>query len=92
MARTSRHPADSCLQSDRIPNPHLQVLVGSLYKTNQWWVGTLAGDPPRFTPERVGILDYGNGNLFFFAYALCHADALYLVRFGSVLAIRRNSM
>jgi len=37
------------------------VLIGSLYKTNQWWVGTLAGDPPRFTPDKVGILDYGNG-------------------------------
>ena len=37
------------------------VLIGSLYKTNQWWVGTLSGDPPRFTPDNVGILDYGNG-------------------------------
>lgn len=30
------------------------VLIGSLYKTNQWWVGTLSGNPPRFTPENVG--------------------------------------
>eukprot|EP00041_Stephanoeca_diplocostata_P025899 m.689277 g.689277 ORF g.689277 m.689277 type:complete len:118 (+) comp22846_c0_seq29:89-442(+) len=37
------------------------VLIGSLYKTNQWWVGTVTGDPPRFTPENVGIVDYGNG-------------------------------
>ena len=37
------------------------MLIGSLYKTNQWWVGTLGGDPPRFTPERVGVVDYGNG-------------------------------
>jgi sucrose-6-phosphate hydrolase SacC (GH32 family) len=37
------------------------VLLGSLYKTNQWWVGTLSGNPPRFTPQRVGILDYGQG-------------------------------
>jgi beta-fructofuranosidase len=37
------------------------VLLGSLYKTNQWWVGTMSGDPPRFTPQRVGILDYGQG-------------------------------
>ena len=37
------------------------VLIGSLYKTNQWWVGTMAGNPPRFTPENVGIVDYGNG-------------------------------
>eukprot|EP00966_Prymnesium_polylepis_P074207 1722282-Prymnesium_polylepis.1 len=36
------------------------VLLGSLFQTNQWWVGTLAGGPPRFTPEAVGILDYGN--------------------------------
>lgn len=41
------------------------MLVGSLYKTNQWWVGTLSpsgpNGAPRFTPEQVGILDYGNG-------------------------------
>ena len=37
------------------------VLIGSLYKTNQWWVGTLSGDPPRFTPDNVGIVDFGNG-------------------------------
>ena len=61
------------------------VLIGSLYKTNQWWVGSMAGkprqalplphsflhtklrsrcgagDPPRFTPDNVGIVDYGNG-------------------------------
>ena len=46
---------------DLFPLGDKYVLVGSLYKTNQWWVGTLAGDPPRFTPEKVGILDYGNG-------------------------------
>ena len=46
---------------DLFPLGDKWVLIGSLYKTNQWWVGTLAGDPPRFTPERVGILDYGNG-------------------------------
>jgi hypothetical protein len=37
------------------------ILIGSLYKTNQWWVGTVAGNPPRFTPDNVGIMDYGNG-------------------------------
>ena len=37
------------------------VLIGSLYKTNQWWIGTVAGNPPRFKPESVGIVDYGNG-------------------------------
>lgn len=37
------------------------VLIGSLYKTNQWWVGSLSGDPPRFTPDHVGIVDFGNG-------------------------------
>jgi hypothetical protein len=37
------------------------MLVGSLYSTNQWWVGSLAGSPPVFTPSRVGIMDYGNG-------------------------------
>ena len=37
------------------------VLIASLYKTNQWWVGEVSGDPPRFTPSSVGILDYGNG-------------------------------
>jgi len=37
------------------------VLFGSLYKTNQWWVGDVSGDPPRFTPNKVGILDYGQG-------------------------------
>ena len=36
------------------------VLLGSLFQTNQWWVGSLADNPPRFTPEAVGILDYGN--------------------------------
>jgi beta-fructofuranosidase len=46
---------------DLFPLGDKWVLIGSLYKTNQWWVGTLSGDPPRFTPERVGILDYGNG-------------------------------
>jgi sucrose-6-phosphate hydrolase SacC (GH32 family) len=41
------------------------VLIGSLYKTNQWWVGTLSpsgpNGAPRFSPESVGILDFGNG-------------------------------
>lgn len=46
---------------DLFPLGDKWVLIGSLYKTNQWWVGTLSGSPPRFTPERVGILDYGNG-------------------------------
>eukprot|EP00039_Didymoeca_costata_P002756 m.62337 g.62337 ORF g.62337 m.62337 type:complete len:523 (-) comp11503_c0_seq1:37-1605(-) len=46
---------------DFFPLGDKYVLLGSLYKTNQWWVGTLAGNPPRFTPESVGILDYGNG-------------------------------
>ena len=26
----------------------------------QWWVGSLSGYPPRFTPEQTGLLDYGN--------------------------------
>ena len=46
---------------DLFPLGDKWVLIGSLYKTNQWWVGTLAGNPPRFTPDQVGILDYGNG-------------------------------
>ena len=46
---------------DLFPLGNKHVLIGSLYKTNQWWVGTLSGEPPRFTPERVGIMDYGNG-------------------------------
>jgi sucrose-6-phosphate hydrolase SacC (GH32 family) len=37
------------------------MLIGSLYSTNQWWVGSVAGSPPRFTPQTVGIMDYGNG-------------------------------
>ncbi len=24
-------------------------------------MGRLEGDPPRFSPEQVGVLDYGNG-------------------------------
>lgn len=28
---------------------------------NQWWTGRLSGSPPRFTPDKVGILDYGYG-------------------------------
>jgi len=46
---------------DLFPLGDKWVLLASLFKTNQWWVGTLAGDPPRFTPERVGVIDYGNG-------------------------------
>ena len=53
--------ADMMECPDLFPLGDKHVLIASLYKTNQWWVGTLAGDPPRFTPERVGILDYGNG-------------------------------
>jgi sucrose-6-phosphate hydrolase SacC (GH32 family) len=37
------------------------MLIGSLYSTNQWWIGTVEGSPPVFTPESVGIMDYGNG-------------------------------
>jgi hypothetical protein len=37
------------------------MVIGSLYSTNQWWIGTMAGSPPRFTPENVGIMDYGYG-------------------------------
>ena len=50
-----------CRCPDIFPLGDKWVLIGSLYKTNQWWVGTLAGDPPRFTPSSVGIVDYGNG-------------------------------
>lgn len=53
--------ADMMECPDLFPLGEKWVLIGSLYKTNQWWVGTLSGSPPRFTPERVGILDYGNG-------------------------------
>lgn len=37
------------------------MLIGSLYSTNQWWLGTVEGSPPRFTALNVGIMDYGNG-------------------------------
>lgn len=37
------------------------MLIGSLYTTNQWWIGTVSGNPPQFTAENVGIMDYGNG-------------------------------
>lgn len=53
--------ADMMECPDFFPLGDKWVLIGSLYKTNQWWVGTLSGNPPRFNPERVGILDYGNG-------------------------------
>jgi len=33
------------------------VLIGSLLSTNQWWVGSLAGNPPRFSPDAVGIME-----------------------------------
>ena len=49
---------------DLFPLGDKWVLLGSLYKTNQFWVGALSADSdgvPRFTPENVGILDYGNG-------------------------------
>ena len=46
---------------DLFPLGDKWVLIGSLYKTNQWWVGSMSGNPPRFTPEHVGIVDYGNG-------------------------------
>lgn len=49
---------------DLFPLGDKWVLIGSLYKTNQWWVGDMvadAGGVPRFTPDQVGILDYGNG-------------------------------
>ena len=28
---------------------------------NQWWTGTMSGHPPRFKPNQVGLLDYGQG-------------------------------
>ena len=40
------------------------VLFGSMAHSggpNQWWTGSLAGTPPRFTPNNVGLLDFGNG-------------------------------
>lgn len=37
------------------------MLIGSLFSTNQWWIGTVEGMPPRFTALNVGIMDYGNG-------------------------------
>lgn len=40
------------------------VLLGSMAHSggpNQWWTGRLRGTPPRFIPENVGLLDYGNG-------------------------------
>lgn len=49
------------LVSQIFPLGNKWVLIGSLLSTNQWWVGTLSGNPPRFTPETVGIMDYGNG-------------------------------
>jgi hypothetical protein len=36
------------------------VLLGSLYQTNQWWIGRLQGTPPRFVlTGSHGLLDYG---------------------------------
>lgn len=35
------------------------MVVGSLFSTNQWWTGTIAGSPPRLTPAAVGLVDYG---------------------------------
>ena len=32
-------------------SPTTWMVVGSLFSTNQWWVGTLAGVPPRFVPH-----------------------------------------
>lgn len=42
-------------------NSNKWMLIGSLYSTNQWWIGTVEGNPPIFTAENVGIMDYGNG-------------------------------
>eukprot|EP00050_Salpingoeca_kvevrii_P019831 m.91108 g.91108 ORF g.91108 m.91108 type:complete len:546 (-) comp8590_c0_seq1:350-1987(-) len=36
------------------------MVIGSLFTTNQWWIGTIAGSPPRFLPASVGLLDYGS--------------------------------
>jgi beta-fructofuranosidase len=59
--RPNNVSADMMECPDLFPLGDKWILIGSLYKTNQFWVGLLSGDPPRFTPERVGILDYGNG-------------------------------
>ncbi|KAK3263518.1 hypothetical protein CYMTET_27678 [Cymbomonas tetramitiformis] len=44
---------------DMFPLANKHVILGSLFKTNQWWVGKIQGNPPEFTAERVGLLDYG---------------------------------
>eukprot|EP00054_Salpingoeca_dolichothecata_P015306 m.87904 g.87904 ORF g.87904 m.87904 type:complete len:544 (-) comp21429_c0_seq2:36-1667(-) len=46
---------------DVFPLGDKYMIIGSLFATNQWWIGTIAGDPPRFTAEKVGLMDYGNG-------------------------------
>ena len=47
---------------------------------NQWFTGSLQGDPPKFVPQKVGILDYGNG---------CECDNKQL-RFSSFLRFSRS--
>ena len=46
-----------CRCPDIFPLGDKWVLIGSLLSTNQWWVGSLAGNPPRFTPDAVGIME-----------------------------------
>merc|ERR1719189_2659711 len=48
---------------DIFPLGDKYMLIGSLFATNQWWIGTVSGssDNPRFTAENVGLMDYGNG-------------------------------
>ena len=50
-----------CPDAFALGNSGKWMVIGSLYSTNQWWIGTMAGSPPRFTPLSVGIMDYGYG-------------------------------
>lgn len=36
------------------------MVIASLFSTNQWWTGKIQGQPPRFVPENVGLLDFGS--------------------------------
>ena len=53
-----------CPDIFELGGPGSWVLIASIAHgggPNQWFTGSLQGDPPTFVPQKVGVLDYGNG-------------------------------
>lgn len=56
----SSQPTDMMECPDFFPLGDKYVLLASFFTSNQWFVGSMNDDFSKFTPDRVGAIDFGN--------------------------------